>query len=371
MWCKKLNKEVYDTEEEMLFWEDDESSGLLVNCESCSEKDDCKSKLQESLSSDKSLIEREKRLMEMPKNGVRVFAERCFHDSYHGNNKNFPFWADNRDMYYLLKSYDIEKAIMYIEGLMWQGLGSMSTCEVFEKDSILNDCLLNEWHRMRPKSAKNRKKKRKSDTDNEIKEEEKKNGFFFYRGFYEEYRDKLSKEQMEKYLLGLIQVGLYGDTEVDDEIITPLLFDRLRSIEATNKRYKRNVSNGEKGGRSSTVTRDIVVDAIKNHSCSNTKEVAQFLNVSERTIRRHMSAKEIKEIYSDSECKEKIVPEEIILNKGEHVEYVYEYVVNKKKGNIRAYTISDLRWQERRLSPMVESVPFRTIETTTGNTIRK
>lgn len=127
--------------------------------------------------------------------------------------------------------------------------------------------------------------------------------FLLRSSYVEGVREVLSTEQYREYLDCLVQLGLQEECTATDPLVRAFLRDKAIFINRTNKNYERAKENGKKGGRGHLVTRKEIEAVIEAYGAVRIKDLASFFGVSERTISRYISQKEVKELadfYSGS-----------------------------------------------------------------------
>lgn len=130
-----------------------------------------------------------------------------------------------------------------------------------------------------------------------------KKGFFLYTDYVETAKKSLSPGQYREYLVALIDLGITGECTVTDSLVGAFLIQRAADINATNRRHKRCVVNGAKGGRPPVVTKYQIINAIVCYQLHTKKELAEHFSCSERTIARKISQEEIEERYKNGYTK--------------------------------------------------------------------
>jgi len=121
-------------------------------------------------------------------------------------------------------------------------------------------------------------------------------GFFLYPDYVRGLKEILTSEQYQTYIVALVELGLGARIVVKDPIVRALLEDKLVSIRATNRRYKRSKINGAKGGRKKKFTRKQMENAIRSHGITSVKGLSEYIGCSTRTVNRYITSEEIKNI---------------------------------------------------------------------------
>lgn len=119
-------------------------------------------------------------------------------------------------------------------------------------------------------------------------------GFFCYKQYGDLAKEVLNPEQYKEYLVALMELGWNKHCESLDPVIRMCLRQVSASMDAADKRYKRSVRNGKRGGRPRIFNDDELIDVILDTQMTSSKELAKYFECSVRTIVRRKSSKRVK-----------------------------------------------------------------------------
>lgn len=119
-------------------------------------------------------------------------------------------------------------------------------------------------------------------------------GFFCYKHYGDIAKEVLNPEQYKEYLVALMELGWNKSSESHDPVIRMCLRQAAASMDASDRRYKRSVRNGKRGGRPRIFTDDELIDVILDTHMTSSKELAKYFECSVRTIVRRKASKRVK-----------------------------------------------------------------------------
>lgn len=121
-------------------------------------------------------------------------------------------------------------------------------------------------------------------------------GFFFREEFVTGVKDILTPEQYKEYCTALVELGLRREYSVEDPIVRAFLYDKVASMNATDRHYKRCQTYGSWGGRKKIIKKTDLQFAICSLKITTIKGLAEYFGCSTRTVNRYIKSADIQEM---------------------------------------------------------------------------
>lgn len=122
-------------------------------------------------------------------------------------------------------------------------------------------------------------------------EDFKNNAFVFY-GSFEKAISEWSEDIQFQCYKALINYGLNGTYESDNQVVNSLMSVFIPNIDAAQNRYDKAVESGKRGGRPSSISKEEIQE-LKAEGKTQ-KQIAEMLGISERTVRRYWNGQQDK-----------------------------------------------------------------------------
>ena len=116
---------------------------------------------------------------------------------------------------------------------------------------------------------------------------EKNRGFAFYENFWTSI-EQLSIEQQKDICYAIVKYGITGEMVNANESALGFAMTQAfkPAIDNSVERFNNNSENGTKGGRPAKVSKDKLVEFLKNNPKATAKQAAEYCGVSESAIQK-------------------------------------------------------------------------------------
>ena len=127
-----------------------------------------------------------------------------------------------------------------------------------------------------------------------------KSGFFCYKNYVIPAKTILNKDQYREYAVALLDLGIYGSSEVEDPLVAALLNQIAPHMNSNDRKYRHFQNCGKKGGRPRIVSRAEIENAVKQQGITTLGGLADHFQCSVRTISRYINKKEIRRFLDET-----------------------------------------------------------------------